>query len=256
MCARRCRPGWLGGRGAHADGRLGRARACTLSPPPCATFHPAAPQVVAPLGRACAARRRRAEAEGRGALPGGPRLGRAGGRRRVRHRGRCADFLGGACWRRGVSLRYSSRLQGTPPFRKPPSAPINVSAATRARPDKAPPLPPRAPGGIGAAAALSALEEMPAPSPPVLLVWAARHAAELLVLAPRVLAAARARGITLAAHLHYTGAGGPARREGRRVPGFVHFPGPHLAPWPAEPAALAALGARSRRVADWRLLCG
>lgn len=81
------------------------------------------------------------------------------------------------------------------------------------------------PGGIGIAAALSVLEELPvspgdppaaaagdAPAvtnlrhPPVLLIWAARHPAELLVLGPRVAAAAAAKGVTLTAHIYYTGA--------------------------------------------------
>ena len=41
---------------------------------------------------------------------------------------------------------------------------------------------------------------------PVLLVWAARHPAELLLLAPRVFEAARRKGVALTAHVHYTGA--------------------------------------------------
>jgi hypothetical protein len=71
-------------------------------------------------------------------------------------------------------------------------------------------------GGIGIAAALSLFEELP-PSPllPVLLVWTARHPAELLLLAPLVIAAARDKGVALTAHLHYTGGHGSVCTRGR-----------------------------------------
>jgi hypothetical protein len=97
----------------------------------------------------------------------------------------------------------------------PPSA--RASHQTHLASPPPPPLPPK--GGIGIAAALSVLEELPSGTgapPPMLLVWTARHPAELLVLAPRLLAAARAKGVTLAAHLHYTGA---RAASGRRLGG-------------------------------------
>ncbi|GBF98331.1 ferric reductase [Raphidocelis subcapitata] len=65
-------------------------------------------------------------------------------------------------------------------------------------------------GGIGIAAALSLLEDLPSTAPSsraarALLVWTARHPAELLLLAPRLMEAARAGGVELSAHVHYTG---------------------------------------------------
>lgn len=84
-----------------------------------------------------------------------------------------------------------------------------------------PPLPPPSPGspyrhalagGIGVAAALSLFQELPSsPLLPVLLIWTARHPAELQVLAPLLLAAAKAKGVALTAHLHYTGMQGISR---------------------------------------------
>ncbi len=69
---------------------------------------------------------------------------------------------------------------------------------------------PQPQGGIGIAAALSVLEELPVNSAgqtsrPLLLIWTARHPAELLVLAPRLFAAAKAKGVAMTTHLYYTG---------------------------------------------------
>lgn len=59
---------------------------------------------------------------------------------------------------------------------------------------------------MGAASALSVLRDLPRlPALPVLLVWTVRYPAELLLLAPHLLAAARDKGVALKLHLHYTG---------------------------------------------------
>lgn len=83
------------------------------------------------------------------------------------------------------------------------------------------------------------LQDLP-PSPhlPMLLVWVVRTPAELLVLAPRVMAAAREKGVALTVKLHYTGGGG--LYFGVRLSGFVQR---HVMVVPVAAAAAVGLDA-------------
>jgi hypothetical protein len=70
-------------------------------------------------------------------------------------------------------------------------------------------------GGIGIAAALSVLAELPDASPDaadqgpprqrLLLVWTCRHPGEFLLLAPPLVTLVTRKGLDVTWHLHYTG---------------------------------------------------
>lgn len=121
----------------------------------------------------------------------------AGGRGRVRVV---------VCMRKSVHARactcartHKSTLQGSllpGIYIRPPASRCTAASSNR-------------PGGIGITEALSVLSEAdsrrPAAGAPLLLLWVARHPAELLSLAPRVVRAARAKGFALTPQIFYTG---------------------------------------------------